>query len=825
MHWISGSIEPFVDYRRTNTKLVPQTSYNSVAQINKFRQGVELNGQKVINSAQPKIWSGHRDASGSIDNKLKNLVIGAPNSTTVAGERIFNDLRREYNSIDYLQLGNSFPLPVVFNGGPENLYGRGIIEPLTIEDRLPTNESIKSISHTIKAFYDEVSSHKWFGKLRGSNKIVKSYNPSETLNSPFIDFSGYCFGSGNPSGSVVLGNSFFDISLATIKPYNDTSCDVAISRSYGNHLENTTMLNYIKTFEFENKFLLNGEIQNGNGLPFVYGRFANFAKHDSIAFYDRMGQKNIGHSRLRGKMPHARSQDRKNASGYFPVAQNATIDHRTSEKNQRPFDDSNTLVFNKQTLTNTNFPLVLTENNSLALSILSGSNQEFNTALHVPNIKQKQGISDVFIEPRKAEVVGYKIYNDERNRIPSFLSSQNNIGASFYRTGSTLFGFKQELAGKTIIEIEMPQKNNVSFGFKSGSGDDFPMSYYDFAEKTMYAIGSRKRLDEYTTGPEDYFYEKAIGFGPMHSGFIEAEMNSAGLPIDNFGFPWHQKYNVPLTSSMLYSLTASISEPFLLEKIMLEFSGSVTDLNYPFVSFSTIGLATFFILHQTNGYRTQTTQIKKYSPEISYYNLSSSHYSGSLALVTAMQIGHKKLTDQRLQREYMLPYNYDHSWDTNGIVVISGSIKMPTKSEGISDFTVFVTGSSVNVVAKNSNGGRTGVFEPWTRNFREVVSTTQPAGSVTNFGGITFNNEPWKINPYILLPQDKLIFGWQAPFGGTLTTIAWSNNSGPTLNIAKGTYRLYLIGSYLKDVGREFRETHKVVGQELSSVNIHKVIE
>jgi hypothetical protein len=826
MHWISGSIEPFIDYNKTNPKIVSPNNYNSVALVDRFRQGIELSNRKDAfqKTIQPKIWSGHRDRSGSIDNKLKDLGVGMPISVNSTEQTSYNDLRREYKSIDYLQLGNRFPLPIVFNNGPENLYGRGIIEPLTIPERLPTNEAIKSISHTIKAFYDTVSPHKWFGQNRGGITIERYYNPQKTLSSPFIDFIGERFGNGYPSGSVIIGG-FFDNTQATIAPYDDSKINIIVSRSYANHLENTDFLNFVKNIDFENKFLTEGKIQAGSGLPFVYGKQAMFAKHDSMAFYDRIGQRSNGHSRIKGKMPHARIQDKQNNSGSFPVNQLASIDRRTATIQQKCFDDTKTLVFNNQTLTSTNFPLVLVETNQVGLQILSSSHEEYNTTLHVPNIKQKKGISDVFLTKNGIAQVGYKIYNDQRNHIPAFLSAQKNVGATFFLTGSHLPGFTQELTGKTIVEIEMPQKNNVSFGFRSGSGDDYPMSYYDFGEKTMYAIGSRKRLDEYTSTPIDYFYEKAIGFGPMHSGFIDAEMNSAGLPIDNFGFPWHSKYNVPTTSSMLYSLTASISEPFLLEKIMLEFSGSVTGLDYPFAGFSTIGLASFFILHQSNGRRAQTTQIKKYSPETSYYNLSSSHTSGSLALVTAVQIGHRHSTDNRLQREFMLPANYTHSWDTNGIVVISGSVKMPTKSEGISDFTVFVTGSSVNIVAKNSNGGRTGIFEPWTRNFREVVSTTQPAGSVTNFGGITFNNEPWKVNPYILLPQDKLIFGWQAPFGGVLTTSGWLSDEGPTLNIAKGNYRLYLIGSYLKDVGREFKEMHKTSGQELSSINVHEVIE
>lgn len=824
MHWISSSLKPFVDSKESNTNVTAPSNNPAIVQINGYRQGIELSKQKVQfqNTVQPKIWSGHRDQTGSIDNQLKGKPIGLPLSHTPDGNSRFDDRRREFNTIDYLVLGNSFPMPVTFNNGIENLFERGIIEPLTIEDRLPTNESTKTLSHTIRAVFSHAIPHRWFGKIRGTTLIEKFYNPQETTQSPFFDFAGHSLFLGI-SGSVLVGGTF-DLTQATIEPFNDTKTITALSRSFGNHITESTMSNIVKNFEFENPFIVSGKIQAGSGIPYVYGRQANFAKADSIAFYDRMGQKNIGHSRIRGVMPHTKIQNRLNASGRMPINQKATIDHRTSPIAFTPFDDKQTLVFNNQTATVTNFPLRLVETAPEAINILSSSNSEYNTNLHVPNIKQRAGISDAFSEKKALGQVGYKLYNDERNRISTFLTQQGTE-AVFFKTGSVIPGFKQELAGKTIIEIEMPQKNNVSFGFKSGSGEDYPMSYYDFGEKTMFGVGSSLRLDQYTTNPLDYFAAKALGFGPMHSSFIEAEMPSAGLAIDNFGFPWHHKYNVPTTSSMLYSLTASIAEPFLLEKIMLEFSGSATGLNYPFPAFSTIGLATFFILHQSNAGRSNSTLIKKYSPETSYYELTSSHRSGSLALVTAMQIGHKHSTDSRLQREYMLPYSHASSWDTNGIVVISGSVKMPTKSDGISDFTVFVTGSSVNIVAKNSNGGRTGIFEPWTRNFREVVSTAQPAGFVSNFGGITFNNEPWKNNPYLLLPQDKLIFGWQAPFGGVLTTGGWTNSAGPTLNIAKGVYRLYLIGSYLKDVGREYKENHKVPGQELSSITIHEVIE
>ncbi len=72
------------------------------------------------------------------------------------------------------------------------------------------------------------------------------------------------------------------------------------------------------------------------------------------------------------------------------------------------------------------------------------------------------------------------------------------------------------------------------------------------------------------------------------------------------------------------------------------------------------------------------------------------------------------------------------------------------------------------------------------------------------------------------MPSDKLIFGWQAPMAGLLTINGWNGNAGPTLNMAAGVYKLYLVGSYIRTVGREDIEYHEISNAAATSITVNE---
>lgn len=119
----------------------------------------------------------------------------------------------------------------------------------------------------------------------------------------------------------------------------------------------------------------------------------------------------------------------------------------------------------------------------------------------------------------------------------------------------------------------------------------------------------------------------------------------------------------------------------------------------------------------------------------------------------------------------------------------------------------------------------------------------EPTGDSSNNAKIRFHNgnnnsdqilygytERYVITPYLLLPTDNLIFGWQLPITPCLVQdklegVANIMNSyhtlGPELTFAPHISKITLYGSYIK----EGVEHHDTLEQHLTSENIHEVIE
>ena len=200
----------------------------------------------------------------------------------------------------------------------------------------------------------------------------------------------------------------------------------------------------------------------------------------------------------------------------------------------------------------------------------------------------------------------------------------------FYATGSNplIFGtdLQQPLWSKTKIEIDIGCRTASTLQFYIGEttgnldydsndndgppsndlGWSYPVSYYNFVDKRWEGIGPgyifpgsinndgsyivRDRIDSPIVN--DYVF---WGFTPsilMYSPTGESTsqtgaplpiadlritgqfdfMTTAGQPCTNFGFPYHPKFHA--TSSQLFNTSTVISEPFLVEKIVVEMSAA-----------------------------------------------------------------------------------------------------------------------------------------------------------------------------------------------------------------------------------------------------------
>lgn len=489
-------------------------------------------------------------------------------------------------------------------------------------------------------------------------------------------------------------------------------------------------------------------------------------------------------------------------------------------------------------------------------------------------------------------------------------------GNSFYATGSKVEdvgpGFDQPLWSKTKIEIDLSVNGVSSFntffsmsgaeGFLSGV--NYPMAYYNFNSKGWEGIGvGRPHKGEGGLSTAAEF--NVQGFAP---GIIDLPgavqltsshdkvmfkmfefQSGAGRVTDKFGFPFAARYHA--TSSQTYSLANVINEPFILEKIVFDFSGAlnfdpeiqngspgVVDGDFILTaSFVPAAVSNFFILNQRRPHSLQYT-ISSYvenpfdNPDSFTHTLPTSSLltSGSIRtyvdsirdLVSFGSITSfaSNMLDTEITRSaddvfvdspdltrnpkslLLRDFNIETGQPlSNSLSALdwSGRIRLeiPARSPNLIDapFTLDVEALE-NVGIRNSGGGRNnlGVSRASGRDLLSPISaiqTTTPTGLVE--GNIVLAESGFdKINPYVLLPTDQLIFGWQQPI--ILSTNNWNDittgtgsNGGPTAGTGvistmsmTGPAKVILYGSKIKNG----RETHDTLNQLLTSEAVHEVI-
>jgi hypothetical protein len=345
--------------------------------------------------------------------------------------------------------------------------------------------------------------------------------------------------------------------------------------------------------------------------------------------------------------------------------------------------------------------------------------------------------------------------------------------------------------------------------------------------------------------------------------------------IDTFGFPLHPKFHA--TSSQTLDVSTLIDRPFLVEKFIYEFSGSSRDNPGAYVQGNPInGIAnlgaTFFILNQrvsnpdpgqeashTNVYIKQDAAGNTFDPpysgpnsKIFHYNFGEIPQKRSLTyssdpvyvnttrdLVTFARIGaiwdtydadvvDKLETWAPHPAKFMdlsivvpLLENYD------GHFTLTANIKSPTANPSLSTFSLYNTGGPGNqtqaYLAKDTstrNSLNTSTGRAYGAEFSgpELSYSTIAYAPITGGSSATqvvYGPEKDAINsPYLLMPGDKLVFGWQS-------SLAYSFNvGGEKFHIGPGSGKLILYGSYLRDD----KPVHNIYKDQLNSDAAHEAI-
>ena len=505
--------------------------------------------------------------------------------------------------------------------------------------------------------------------------------------------------------------------------------------------------------------------------------------------------------------------------------------------------------------------------------------------------------------------------------------TQTKIYDEFFTRGSVSGSLDEPLHVKDKIVIDLTPVESTTIKSRNTTDDNYHMMYFNHVTKKWEKLGFGNYYLKNSPTLQEYLDRGYIGFGQFYNNVASVlsdasykydiynpeqkqEYNrligeglgssyrifgetSFGSSIDTFGFPFHPKYHA--TSSQIFPSESLIDRPFLIEKIVYEFSGSSEKGSLPGASFPIYtGLnraynaptGIFFILNQrranpdpgqensytnvyianrTGGFNLANTYLPPYlddsrssSPPRSkierYENggipqnrvLSSggpSVYVDTVRdLVTFARIGCVWPTYEQEVVKNLLPgtthpasvldlaINVPASGTFNGYYSISANIKAPTYNPSL-NLHIINTGSTVgpsNVISLYSardTSTRNSLNVPTGRSYRSEFNSSKIDSSLTFQGGgtniFTFNvSSDFANSPYLLMPGDKLIFGWQAQISNRTAEATTISYEGYPLTIGPGKGKLILYGSYLRDD----KPVHNIYKDQLNSDSAHETV-
>jgi len=563
-------------------------------------------------------------------------------------------------------------------------------------------------------------------------------------------------------------------------------------------------------------------------------------------------------SRYRGLNPYVQKQKKENVAWY------STSSSFDDQKTQSFFVSTSTAVINYPTTFRVGSPYLITE--------ISTSLTTFGRTVpqNVNQYIQQQ-------DNQLPTISAFKDIADYAN--DGFISTTSE---SFFRTGSFIenagFGFQQPLREKTTIEIDMPF-NGTSI-LSSSQYNDYLMGYYNFISKSIGTIGTGATPYDIYNGNiniSDYFVSKSIGFAPSlvdpitQTRAVYGNSNvykNQAIPTKTFGFPSDSRYKVSKDSGFLFSLSSSINEPFLLEKAILHIGNlelAIDGTNFNLTDY-TSAVINFFILNQrdNNLYKENYEYAigELFTPLSDYpTNIDTRDYTAStvptvktvkIDLITYTKIG----TANKDAKASVIP-NLDLYVENSlsapdlGFAISNKNLNLNMiqavkNTEVINFFPVLFSPTALAVLKlKGLNGTRSGVDQTsdrnWNRSFAPDAdnlsldySNKDPVSDYIS--SIYYSNNNKLTIPYILLPTDNLIFGWQAPVLDLLHFIPdadfvaagvnfWNNVNATSQVNLYGNFKLTLYGSYLRmNDELEYEEYHEYDMNHQSLNNVSTVV-
>lgn len=239
-------------------------------EIDAFRQGVEIktNHQRLVGN-QPKIWA------GSLDHVVSVTTIGQARSfVEYENSLLFEDLP-EYNVISYITLGPNYPLPIVFNDGPQQ-EEEAYMEPITFPFRKTSPEG-PFYAHRVAGSIEDGNN---FDTVYGNaNRTAQFQDYQDPLQIRFfLDEGVRCWGE---STNGIMTPGYTPGIERLLRPFDDTTLDdIPQNLSAATDMENVLLQMQMNL----NDDFRPAQTRSANANTFVYGRDAAVYGTDSTAF-------------------------------------------------------------------------------------------------------------------------------------------------------------------------------------------------------------------------------------------------------------------------------------------------------------------------------------------------------------------------------------------------------------------------------------------------------------------------------------------------------------------------------------------------------------
>ena len=503
------------------------------------------------------------------------------------------------------------------------------------------------------------------------------------------------------------------------------------------------------------------------------------------------------------------------------------------------------------------YPTLINTKEKILRSLMATESDLFSGSMENKIITRgtlRKGISDSFISFTQGQDL--RPFRDSGHlELDGLVSNSSNVPNPFYSTGSAVNivgeGFAQPLSAKTIIEIPLVSSvaSTILLENNTANSRNFPMGYWNFTSGTLEGIGSGKDFDTYNLATsiavKQFLDEQCIAtnfniFNPLDLG-SNPSLVAANQQTSVFGFPYHNKFHA--TSSQLYSMSEILSEPFLLEKEVLELSATFTTggLNTLDVNCAVLN---FILMNQREPFFQIEPSFQLITQNILGFEsnfLTGTNITSSIRdVVGFMSFG--SFYDPFLTPQEFIDFESNKygtidaftssltSVEFNGVVRISASMQNSFASDAEGALVLKGALGTVLVLTKQESSSRNSLYIPTGRSWTNDISlVAKQQVAVSAFLNKTINLYARKTNPYLLLPTDKLVLAVQLPyhtelnqnFGGT-----WRiNGVGPKITIGPYEGKLTLYGSLLR-VGDDGNlvEYHDTLNQLLSSESIHETI-